>query len=374
MPSPGVPSALQRIVAVVAAMIGVCAAERVKGYETGFVLPSLGARLAPGNLQITFLSSRTFVVTDPITLRATVQGVAPGTPVFWTVTGTGAAGQISGFPVNEQHPAVGGVSTFVFTPSQIDNLVRNRHSQWTQGRCAPNGAIGFEVTARATIGGQAQVATLTQSGLGPLLQDPIDRLREEYFDYDGVFRDRFGQPIHLSIPVRTPTFSEVVPTVPGYNNGNYAYQLNADLAGHYTQILAAYRGRSLLADVTYGGQVHHNVSITIPANAQVFQTSAFRCPQHNRADRPCGAGSFFPNSKHVLGRALDLVPSPTMRLPLGSGGSMILCQVSTRSLYPVLQAAAESQSETHNAGCEKPGSSVYVNCTDPNVWHVHVQW
>jgi hypothetical protein len=207
------------------------------GTDTGSYI--LSVQGAESGFNISQLSTNTFVITDSITLTASMG--APNAEVRWTVEGRGAASGITGFPADAVTVSdAEGNATFTFTPLDNPNLVSNRRTAWTEGSYVPNDAISFEVIARTVVDGTTLVSRLSdRPALGALEQDEIDRLRQEYFDY--------------SIPV--PTRAQVVPTIPGgFNVGNYSVQISDGLDTRYNAILAAYRGRQatvVIDGVTY---------------------------------------------------------------------------------------------------------------------------
>jgi hypothetical protein len=280
----------------------------------------------------------TFVSTDTITLQAKVPAVAQNLPVSWTVTSLQAAAGIGGFPSAEIHNADSqGISTFTFIPSANPLFLQNRQSVWTQGSPNANTPIGFEVTAKTTLAGQTLSTTLSMASIGSLLQDSTDILRQEYVDYQ--------------IPV--PTRGDVVPSLGlDYNQGNYELQLSEDLPGHYAAVLGKYQSSTLEVD---------NTTYTVPANATLIKSSAYRNPQHNRY-----IGSVHPNSKHCYGRALDLVPVPISVPVNGSPQSLGLHTF----WYPALAAAVTSAG--YSPLPEKGATPVTLGDTTEN--HIHFQW
>src|SRR5581483_3094070 len=225
--------------------------------------------------------------------------------VAWSVVGKNQASQA--LTIAEVHPAdASGVSTFTFSPSQSAQFLQVRRSQYITGIKKPaNDPLSFEVIASAA-GLQTR---LSETALGPLLQDETDTLRQEYVDFQ------------IAVPVRT----DIVPSLGGnWNLGPYHVQVSVDLPGHYNAILAAYQGRS----VQYNG-----VTYTVPANAQIQRTSVFRNPRYNKA-----IGSVHPNSKHCYGRALDLAPIP---ISVNANGPRKQLDIDG-FWYPALAAAEQS--------------------------------
>jgi hypothetical protein len=370
--------------------------------DAALEIENLAASFTPGNsIEITYLSRRTFIVTDAITLRATLQGADPGATVYWTVTGQGAAAGIGGFPINEARPTVGNdvlVSEFRFIPAASTQLRTDRHTRWTQGRCPqPNPPIAFEVTARASIGGNPMTASLANTNHGPLSQDEQDCLRQEYFDYDGQIDPTTHRPVNMPEVDRyddpTPTSPyRLVPriVVGGWNlnGGNYSnYQLSIDLPGHYSRIVSTYRAlRNRPIRLRYNGQTYnHAIVIAIPSNAAVTITSAYRNPQRNRSS--C-VGSLHPLSKHVLGQAIDLVPQPFDALVQLRPGTLPITITrlgadDPHPLFALLAMAVEAQPDVQlrgargglASGCELGTTkTVTADCYRREVNQVHVQW
>jgi hypothetical protein len=223
-------------------------------------------------------------------------------------------------------------------------LVNNRHTQWTKGSYTANSAISFEVTAKVTISG-AEIAThLSDANLGRLSQDETDRLRQEYYDYQ--------------IPV--PARSEVVHSLGGaYNGGNYGVQLSVGLDRRYNAIVGAYRGRQVT--VTVAG---HQYNATIPMDAAVTISSAYRNPQRNKI-----VGSVYPDSAHTRGRALDLVPGAVSVTVNINGHATVVALSLHQNLYPALRDAAATQ----GSAISEHGA-VQVPVGDTTEDHIHVQW
>jgi hypothetical protein len=299
-------------------------------------------------IDITSLSTKTFVTTDEIQLQATVAGAPAGTKVLWTVQGQDAAAGVTGFPTNFVTTTdAAGVATFRFVPADNQALVNNRRTQWTKGSLQANTAITFQVTAKATLNGTTYETKLSDTNLGPLSQDETDRLRQEYEDY--------------GIPV--PARSEVVPSVPGgFNTGNYGVQLSVGLDTHFNAILGAYRGRRVT--VVIDGQPYNT---TIPTTANLGISSAYRNPQRNHHPT---VGSVHPDSRHTRGRALDLVPTEPVRVTVVVNRRPRVVTLPLHEVvYPALQAAAATQG---TAIAEH--SAIPVPVGDPSENHIHVQW
>lgn len=270
----------------------------------------------------------TFISTETILLEATLDPPIPLQPVTWQVLGTGA-GSEGVWPSVTTPTDSQGVSTFTFTPADNASFQASRLSKCTGSR-RPNDAIAFDVIASATIGGQILTTSLSATDLPQLEQDERDILRQEYVDF--------------AIPV--PDYSSVVESLgPGYNQGNYGVQLSVGLDTRYNAILAEYHQQP-----------------RIPATAPVVITSGggYRNPRRN-----IEAGSLYPDSKHVRGRALDLQPGP---VAVRQGGRRTMLSLHG-VLYPALATAGSTQG---TAIAEHDSTPVPVG--DPNENHIHVQW
>jgi hypothetical protein len=322
-------------------------------YEHGD--PGSGTLTLP-ELAITYLSTRTFIISDTIVLKASFRnpsnGVGQsGAQVMWTVKGEGAAAGIGGLPKNEVTKTDStGTATFTFKPFNDQTLVENRHAKWTKGSSSPNPAMTFDVTAKVVSGTQVFQDSLSDTDLGPLTQDETDILREEYYDY--------------KIPV--PSRDDVVASLGAqYNTGNYTVQLSDDLPGLYADVLAAYHGQRVTE--MFSG---HPYQTTIPDNAPVTISSGYRDPQHNKA-----IGSIVPYSQHTRGRALDLVPGPVQVQIVVNGRrgqpprAMMVPLRLHETLYPALLRAGLSVGHALAENSATP-----VSVTSPLANHIHVNW
>ncbi len=286
-------------------------------------------------------NQNTFVSSDTITLKAQAHPAQAGIPIGWAVLGLNGASralQISQV-VNTD---AGGISTFTFSPSQSAAFVKVRRTQYTSGSRTPNDPLNFDIVAS----GQEQQARLSNSGLGTLMQDETDTLRQEYVDFQ------------LTVPDR----SKIVPTIDDgtgnqYNVGNYGVQISVALPEHFAAILAAYRTQMTL--------VNDEVTVPMPASASLTIASGFRNPRRNKA-----AGSVHNSqgdiSRHVLGSALDLVPDGVSVL---INNKQVPLQWDD-NLYPALCAAASSLG-LHVLPEE--GCCDIVDCGTTED-HTHVDW
>lgn len=312
----------------------------------------------PTNLQIIAVQTpatasgnqHTFISTDPITLKASVGAARAGIPVDWTIRSLNGA---SPALLDTETISTGsdGISTLTLTPSETDGFVSFRKANFTTGSHTPNPPLAFDVTVQA----QGQQATLSQSGLGTLMQDDTDILRQEYVDYGTIYQ---GASF-------TPQRSDVVSSLgKGYNGGNYGVQLSKGLDATFQAIQQAYQGST----ITFDG-----VTATLPATAAVSINSGFRNPQRNKI-----VGSQYPKTSiHMFGGALDLKPVPTWVLIDGKRQWPDIHKV----LYPALQQAAATQGRAfaENGATPVPlGSNGSLTNSSgkpvPVEDHIHVQW
>jgi hypothetical protein len=139
------------------------------------------------------------------------------------------------------------------------------------------------------------------------------------------------------------------------NTGNYSLIIAGDLSDNYDNVLASYRGRTVMVGGT---------PVAIPDTAGLAISSAYRNPQRNRA-----IPSNFACSRHVMGRALDVAPIVPVTVMVG-GTSVDLDLHSI--LYPALRDAGADAVAGGSSICEDGG--VQVTCGDATEDHVHVQW
>lgn len=304
----------------------------------------------PGNARLKITSVKTptvangnqntFISSDSITLQALLSPNGAGVPVAWSVVGKNQASQA--LTIAAVTTADGsGVSSFTFSPSQSAPFVQVRRSQYTTGIKKPaNDPLSFEVIVSAA-GLQSR---LSETSLGPLLQDETDTLRQEYVDFQ------------ITVPART----DIVPTLGGnWNLGPYNVQVSVDLPGHYNAILAAYQG-SAVQD--------NGVVYTVPANAQIARKSVFRNPRYNKA-----IGSVHPNSRHCYGRALDLAP-----VPIALNGNGQRTQLDVNDFW--YHALANAEQSVGLSPLPEQGATPLdpahggQGVGDPKEDHLHVQW
>ena len=307
----------------------------------------------------------TFITPDTITLRAYIGEKKADVKVEWSVTGIGAASEVSGFANQVNRPTdADGISTFSFRPADNGLLNFDRIKNWTNGSRDANTAIGFDVVAYETAeGGDILKTRLSEAPeLGLIKQNEKDRLRQEYVDY-GLLYDGYD----------VPTYDKVVPTLnsqygPKMNEGNYTVQISDQLPEKFATILSAYSGHTFVIN-------GHTVQISGTASLTV--SSGYRNPQRNH-DLSVG-GKLSPPSKHILGKALDLVPSADIGKIDGKRQFIDIDMF--QYLYPILfqvaQGAGKAIAETNkNSRGERVALhqiTGYPNSTEkPN--HIHVQW
>jgi len=189
------------------------------------------------------------------------------------------------------------------------------------------------------------------------LQDEIDTLRQEYLDFGASSGPPFKGPF-------VPKRSDVVHSVGTLNTGNYRVQLDSSLAGHRDGVIAAYRGRQVV-DVNGNAVTFNDHTVTIPEDATVTITSAYRNPRRNVA-----VGSQNPlGSRHVWGAALDLVPDFTTGV--AADGSTVDLE-EFEHIYPTLRDAALTQGFAFRE--DKHGKNIDKGESTLNPDHVHLQW
>ncbi len=284
-----------------------------------------------------------FIVSDTVKWYYVAK---PGEVVQWTIVGKGAAANVSGFNTLDGTSTAdaSGVATYDVKLSNNQQLVTDRYKNWQNGsKSAPNTAISYDITAK----------TASQSGTTTLTQNETSILRQEYFDYK-------------VIPI--PEYSEFVQSLGGgFNRGNYGVQLSNNLDTRYNAILAAYRGRAIT--VLYGKKDKY--PSTIPNTATLTISSGYRNPQRNKAE----GSKYTTTSRHVVGRALDLVPDATtvtimvkgvpVEVPIAFNGPLF-----HSALYPALGTAAGTQ----GAAIAEDGSKPVVPIGNKKENHIHVQW
>lgn len=227
-------------------------------------------------------------------------------------------------------------------------------------------------------------------GIGAL-QTESDALRQEYINFQSSW---------------IPSEDDIVDMVKPFNVGNYYTEgftfppelakereilvklwgdkyldgsglgINSRLEEHYEKVLSSYRGR-LVVEAPRLASLHllnglvgtplivEGSPVYLPndSRTKIKIASAYRNPRRN-----VDVGSKYPvTSKHVLGRALDLVPLPVSGLlPDGSEVELDL----HRHLFPTLLQAARSAS--HSSLGEDGAKPVPIG--DHSEDHVHIQW
>jgi hypothetical protein len=242
-------------------------------------------------------------------------------PLRWTIT-----------PLNNDsgrvNPNRGTTRQFSFTPN-----VRSARRRLRTGSRQPNAAVGYRIEVVMTPQGAA-AETLTVE----FEQDEHSILRQEYLDFGAT------PPARADIEAHDGDF----------NVGNYSLVLNLTvMQTRFNNTMGNYRGRT----VRVNGQ-----NVAIPQTATVTISSGYRNPRRNVA-----AGSQFPvGSRHVWGRALDLVPDTPVTVRVGNQDVTLGVH---RHLYPALQAAAATQG---TAIAEDGPIQVPLGSTRED--HIHLQW
>jgi hypothetical protein len=135
---------------------------------------------------------------------------------------------------------------------------------------------------------------------------------------------------------QTISRADLVATIAPFNTSDYPnWQRNAgDLKDLYGKVLAGYRG-SEIVDETGNALLVNGKRVRIPIAAKVRVSSGWRNPKRNNA-----VGSVVGcNSKHLLGRALDLVPEPIAGEVEGGASTTVDVK---KYLFPTLWAAAKA--------------------------------
>jgi hypothetical protein len=265
-----------------------------------------------GNL-ISIESGLSFVSTDVISLNVkNVENVLGFNPLDRQKIDSflnSAQWLISGVQPNDlaDNTYAGFGSNFKFAPNPI-NRPRT-------GSRTPNLPIRYKVSV--TIMGLKKVLNL--------VQDEIDILRQEYIDFQTNWIPSRNE-IHLA-------------ENSAWNTGNYRYI--ATEAGNvfedaFNSISNSWADACQLANI-------ENPGLTL--------NSAYRNPR-----RTIAVGSPSVNSKHTLGRAMDIVPS---------GGTINI------NTWIRLKNAAISAGY-QDSHCDNSGTWVDNNCGQAN--HIHVQW
>jgi len=270
---------------------------------------------APAALVITRTGgvAATFISKDKITLTTSAPAPAtgPAPKIKWTVNSVSANS-------GKGRPHTGKGTSFTFKP--------NPAGRPTSGSRAPNPPIKYRVDAEA---GAAK-------GSLDLEQDETDLIRQEYVDYG------------VRVPDRT---SVVSPSLATFNTGNYSLIVDGGLGTKLTTTETEFATLTQAAAPAPPAPPAGGAPATPPAPVPVpaiTVSSAFRNPQRNKA-----VGSVFPGSRHVAGKALDL---------------------------KVAGANATLWARLRRAGGAAAASSICeigptaVQCNNPGVDHVHIQW
>jgi hypothetical protein len=247
-------------------------------------------------------------------------------------------------PLNEfsgtVDPSAGSSKEFNFTPN-----VTTARMGLRAGSRAPNVAVGYLISVVLPGSGGRQ-----ESAIVEIQQDEQSILRQEYVDYAAP-----PPPAGMAgLPPAVPARTALTLHTGQFNVGNYRYVVNLmDMQNRFNAIVTAYRGRN----VNVSGQV-----VQIPQTAGVDLRSAYRNPQRNRA-----VGSNHLDSRHVTGRALDLVPATPVTVFIG--GHPVQLGLHTQ-LYPALAAAAATQ----GTAIAESGATIQVPVGNASEDHIHVQW
>jgi hypothetical protein len=236
-----------------------------------------------------------FVSTDFIGLHIAIPGVTVPKSGWvnlpsWEVNGLG--------PFSGQvHNQLQRSTTFGFQPSP--------GTRPTNGSTARNRPIQYTISA--TIEDFVHYLILTQ--------DDTDLLRQEYIDHN-----------ESVVPSRSDCVVRRIDN--SFNAGNYNVIIDGGMQAALDKVT-----------VEFGKESKSSVRVV----------SGFRSPQRNKA-----TGDVHPNNRHVLGRALDLVPDPA----------------SAESLMSLYQACVRAG---YHSFCEAvPGREVPPSSPDGK--HVHIDW
>ena len=231
---------------------------------------------------------------------------------------------------------------------------------------------------------------LTPPPLGSILggtpltlnQSLRDALRQEYINFGSAWIPTHGDIVDLLKPFNTGNYSTDKVVIPVEMGGGGAVPpwgigISNGFEAKLNAVKAAYRGRPVVVGPDKPEALHllnglvgeplvvNGSPVFIPNDDQaLFRiASAYRNPRRNVA-----VGSKYPvTSKHVLGRALDLVPLPISGVKLDGGTVPLLTH---RHLFPTLLQAARSVAPSSIG--EDGATPVPIG--DHSEDHVHVQW
>ena len=275
--------------------------------------------------------ANTFLSTDQIDFTVQATGAPNASALVgqtaWTVQGV-SANSGNGNPNRAVNQA-----NFSFTP--------NPTNRPNTGARVPNDPIEYRVEAK--VGGATAIFDLSQ--------DETDIIRQEYVDLGPV------------VPPQRPNI--VIPTIPAFNTGNYNLivdmGMNNTLNATQTQFQTLTQQAAMPAPGVAppaGGAAAPALGVAPPGAGVaapappipvIGVTSGYRNPRRNVA-----AGSQFPvGSRHVWGSALDLIVAGA-----------------NATLWDRLRQAGNNAGNT--SICEV--GPTQVNCADPRVNHVHIQW
>ncbi|MCP4494957.1 MAG: hypothetical protein GY820_47800, partial [Gammaproteobacteria bacterium] len=263
-----------------------------------------------------------FISTDTIELKARLlSDEVNSNNIDWKVIGVNSGNANSGSPVQIDNTA-----TISFVPAPINRPIT--------GNLSKNDPLGYEIEAKINtidFDTHQDLVPVGVSPLAPIVQDVIDVMRQEYVDFNIPVpsREKFTYP-----------FREDVST------GPYPLIVDDGLSAMYNLITSTFRTQLVNE---YGTDYDQEYELTL--------SSGYRNPQYNK--HPLGANSNVPDSKHVYGRALDLV------VPGIPGRT-------EEELYCVLYRAGVSLGSTYTPLVEFGPQDLTPFCSDTRVNHLHL--
>jgi hypothetical protein len=268
------------------------------------------------------------------------------------------------------------------------------------GSKAPNPPLEYEVVASLDVDGRTLEAKLPPTTF--IRQDEADILRQEYLDYGTKFQPALA---NVSVAGR-PTFNRgnytlIVEQSPGELDKlltDVEAEVNRELNDDVQVVPPGTQSLSPVAvvvspgppvmfvgplgdtepqgdDVCAGPRVNNGcagrilagrngIADTVANNRKtrvsldLIITSAYRNPQRNKF-----IGSGTVNSRHTIGKALDLDPRMLVASMPGKSGSQLMCVVEQAGA----RVLGDDNSFTEN------GPVTFLECDDPAADHVHVQ-
>ncbi|MFQ5853255.1 MAG: hypothetical protein ACE5JU_22070, partial [Candidatus Binatia bacterium] len=336
---------------------------------------------------------------DVITVRARVSGAPElNTQIRWEVT---ALGDHTGPPTP---PNLNGTDTLNLTASSLVRFTGGRDVR-VDGRTTPNPPLEYDVIASLIIGGTTLEDRVPP--LSPIRQDERDRIRQEYVDYNTVFRPARNK---INIPQRvrlnTGNYTQasvgidlIAEETPGNLDtllANVQANVNSLLNNDNQRIpvgtqnlppteVVVEPGDPILRvgplgdtdpqgdDICAGPLVNGACAGPILAGAngtaetqannrntsidlEQIISSAYRNPQRN-----FDVGSKTVNSRHTRGRALDSDPRG-LNVP-GKTSQHLMC---------IVEHAGDNAVGASNSFTER-GPATFLNCDDSQADHVHIQ-